>query len=117
MPHPFFDSGSYPWRRPEARVLKDQLRTLITNVQEIVGVYERSGGDRASLNSNPAPDEVWQNALNLLADAGLFRNFIDELASIVRLKSNSAFQAALLAVREAKPEEREGIQDAPNDPM
>src|SRR5688572_28095500 len=103
MPHPFFDAGSFPWRRPDARVLKDQLRTVITNVPEIVAIYERSGGDRASLNTNATPDDVWQNALNLLAGAGLLRNLIEELESIARLKSNTAFQAAVRAVREARP--------------
>jgi hypothetical protein len=115
MPHPFFDSGSFPWRRPDARVLKEQLRTLITNVPEIVAIYERSGGDRAALNSNAAPDDVWQNALNLLAGAGLFRNFIDELSTIARLRTNSTFQAALLAVREANPEDQDAIGESRHD--
>jgi hypothetical protein len=103
MPHPFFDAGSYPWQRPDARALKEQLRTVITSVPEIVAIYERSGGDRASLNTNATPDDVWQSALNLLAGAGLLRNLIDELESIPRLKSNKAFQAAVRAVREAEP--------------
>ena len=103
MPHPFFDASSYPWHLPEARALKTQLRTVIPNVPEIVAIYERSGGDRASLNSNGTPDEVWQNALNLLGGAGRLREFVNELESIVRLKTNAPFQAAIRAVREAKP--------------
>ena len=110
MPHPFFDAGSYPWQRPDARALKDQLRTVITNVPEIVAIYERSGGDRAVLNTNATPDDVWQSALNLLASAGLLRNLIDELESITRLKGNAAFQAAVRAVREARPVSQASIR-------
>jgi hypothetical protein len=114
MPHPFFDAGSYPWQRPDARALKDQLRTLITNVPEIVAIYERSGGDRASLNTNSTPDDVWQSALNLLAGAGLLRNLIDELESITRLKGNTAFQAAVRAVRDARPVSRASLSQSPS---
>lgn len=113
LPHPFFESVRYPWRRRDAKELRIQLQTAIPNVAEIVAIYERSGGDRAALNPNAAPDEVWQNALNLLAAGGLIRDLIDELASIGRLKGNAGFQAAISAVREARPEGGQHPNHAP----
>ena len=103
MPHPYFDTGSFPWSRPEAKALIVQLNTVIPNVPEIVAIYERSGGDRASLNSHGSPAEVWHSALTLLAAGGRLGSFLDELASIGRLQHNADFQAAIRAVREAKP--------------
>jgi hypothetical protein len=103
MPHPFFDAGSYPWGRADAQALKEQLRTVIPNVPDIVIIYEQSGGDRAALDSNAAPDVVWHRALSLLANAGRLREFIEELEQIKRLQGNASFQAAIRAVREATP--------------
>ena len=113
MPHPFFDADKYPWHRADARELKVQLRTLIPNVPEIVAIYERSGGDKAWLNQNAAPDDVWQSALNLLAAARLLQNFINELASIARLQHNASFQAAIRAVREAQPSASDPVDARP----
>lgn len=103
MSHPFFDAGKYPWGRDDAQALKEQLRTVIPNVPDIVMLYEQSGGDRAVLDSNAAPDVVWYRALSLLANAGRLREFIEELEQIKRLEGNASFQAAIRAVREATP--------------
>ena len=101
MDHPFFDSSSFPWTRADAAALHSILLELVTRPQDIIGVYERSGGVLASLNPNQAPGDLWRDVLTKLANAKLMRPCCAQLAGFPPLATNERFRATVQDVVDA----------------
>ena len=92
MAHPFFDSGSYPWVRADARAFQVALAQTIPEAARINNLY-RSCGLKIPLAAE-APDIMWQKALDALAAATLLRVLGD------RLRKQPGVEPVLLALAE-----------------
>lgn len=104
MPHPIFDRSSYPWDRPEASALRDRLVAAMPDQKEVATVYQQAGGQPGALNTGQAPAGLWNEALNLLAQAGALRKLCQQtLPSVTRLQGNSDLHDAIAAVLGARP--------------
>jgi hypothetical protein len=68
MPHPFFDSVTYPWHRKDARDLHEQLWQAVSNEAQISQLYQSSGPGLLPLAPGAA-NVVWKQALDLLTAA------------------------------------------------
>jgi hypothetical protein len=109
MAHPFFESDVYPWERKEATPLYELLVALIPDPNQIVLVFEQSGGLRSALNTAQAPGLIWGDALRLLAAGRLLERFCTRLKAIGGLQQNADFQAAIDAVVEAEADVERSI--------
>lgn len=103
MAHPFFDIASFPWLRADAKAFFEQLVSAVPSKAEIVGVFQRAGGELADLDEARAPRMIWVDVLNERATAGMFRVLLEDLKAINRLRTNVAFQASIRDIEEAKP--------------
>ena len=90
----------YPWVRPEARQLHVELFTAFPEQQDAMRLAGAAGLNRGTLNSNKAPNLLWQDILEKAAPMGLTpavaRAVQDELPPTAPLH---AFLAKLLADR------------------
>lgn len=72
MPHPFFDSSTYPWHLEAARELHRQLAAAITAPGRIETIYQSCGGPFDVL-AVCAPVDMWREALKVIAVAQTLR--------------------------------------------
>ena len=97
MPHPFFDTSTYPWSLPEARSLHQVLFAVFTDPVEINRVYRQSAAGLPPLALGAPPDTIWTEALdNLAAHTDALRGLCNQQFT------NAQLQNAVAAVVNAK---------------
>ena len=64
-------TSPYPWSRPEARQLHVELFTTFPDQQDALRMAAAAGLNRFALNSNKAPNLLWQDILEQAAPMGL----------------------------------------------
>jgi hypothetical protein len=102
MPHPFFDTASYPWHRNDARDLHNALSSAIPEPERIEILYRGSGAGLRALPLRGAADIIWRNALESLVAAGKLRTF---LGLVLGDPSLAAIHPKVRAVIEAEPDQ------------
>ena len=81
MPHPFFDSSSYPWHRQDARTFHVELYSAIADDGVIQTTYKGCGPGLIPL-AKDGPYQMWQEALDALAPALLLRELGKRLEAL-----------------------------------
>ena len=77
MTHPILRPGRYPFWREEASLLCRRLFQRFPDQQVIARLYNSCAEDLRPLNLGQGPDLVWQEALEVLAQAGLLSRLIE----------------------------------------
>lgn len=77
MAHPFFDTISFPWNRPEAGRLHRALFQAVPLPADIDLLYHSCGEGLPPLALGFAPDIIWKEVFEKLAVAGKFRRLIE----------------------------------------
>lgn len=67
MPHPFFDSPTYPWKRADAKTFYKRLSSAVTAAADIQALYQDSGGDAGQTPQPKTPAKMWREVLDELA--------------------------------------------------
>lgn len=111
MHHPFFENTVYPWKRPEARALYDELVLAIPDPPEIRRRYEYAGGPLDVINWAQPTRELWHDALKALVRAGRLRDLCQALAGDRTFAKAGTLQAAVSAVIDAVSDAERPIVD------
>jgi len=101
VPHPIFDSLSYPWARLEADALHQSLVAVIDGKNEILALFVKAGGLAGAVNRDQSPSDLWHDVLDRVTKAGHLQLMLEKLREVSA--DNAAFQTAVQAVFDAAP--------------
>lgn len=99
MEHPFFDSTSYPWSRPDAKKFFEVIRVAEKTIGHIQLAYDQSASELPALTP-ASSDLLWREVLNNLAS----RNSLRPLCEWIKNKfaNNLAIIKAVTDLEQAK---------------
>jgi len=99
MPHPFFDTVNYPWRREDAQAAYKALYTAIHVPGQIQLLCQQCPVELLPLTLNQSPDLIWKEALEKLAAAASLK-WLCEL--VLKRQDLASCHPALRALIEAQ---------------
>lgn len=79
MAHPFFDTVSFPFSRPEGKALLDTLVGAIQVSKQINLTYVACGPGLTPLNLGQAHHLIWAEALQNLSAASVVRALLNQV--------------------------------------
>ncbi|MEO8074845.1 MAG: hypothetical protein ABI818_00865, partial [Acidobacteriota bacterium] len=77
MPHPFFDSATYPWDRPDAQAFHRALYRAVPQPARISLLYRQTAANLPPIVENAAADEIWKDVLEALTTARCLKRFVE----------------------------------------
>jgi hypothetical protein len=89
--HPYFDTTSFPFWRPEAAAFLDTISSTYPEREDIKAFYVDSGGNLALLRTDLEPVNIWRHVLRILARQRTFEKLCrlllksDEAATIAEV--------------------------------